>query len=269
MLFAEQGARDFETRAVTLAADVSAFVLKGGKNNLMDSGERGKLLNHIAQEMRILRGIAYGMNRAMYWAKMNGILRSLNPWATWQNEDVRIANDVINERQISETMKSKQLIIHSFAFAFRLSPLLAQQSTLDIAGMHQLIDQSKDENKLQVKARNQQALASANEQANLTLLDKLKDTYRTLQQRYNTLGHRHQHRRHRDLGYADGQTGSSVTRQQIVALAEKNPAIIAFGYQTEIEFAEKAKSLAGYVAGLTYLDRRCQPDEGIRPENAV
>ncbi|MDR6943678.1 hypothetical protein [Mucilaginibacter pocheonensis] len=95
LLFAEQGARDFQTRAATLAADVSAFVLKGGTSNLMDSGERGKLLNHIATEMRILRGIAYGMNRAMYWAKIEGIFRSLNPWAEWQNEDVRIANDVL------------------------------------------------------------------------------------------------------------------------------------------------------------------------------
>jgi hypothetical protein len=95
LLFAEQGARDFENRAVTLAADVSAFVLQGGKTNLMDSGERGKLLNHIAQEMRILRGIAYGMNRSMYWAKMNGIFRSLNPWSEWKNQDVRIANDVL------------------------------------------------------------------------------------------------------------------------------------------------------------------------------
>jgi hypothetical protein len=95
LLFAEQGARDFETRSVRLAADVSAFVLKGG-NNLMDSGERGKLLNHIANEMRILRGIAYGMNRSMYWAKINGIFRSLNPWTEWQNQDVRIANDVLS-----------------------------------------------------------------------------------------------------------------------------------------------------------------------------
>jgi hypothetical protein len=95
LLFAEQGAREFETRAVTLATDVSAFVLKGG-NNLMDAGERGKLLNHIEREMEVLRGIAYGMQRAMYWAKINGLWRSLNPWATWQNEDVRIANDVVN-----------------------------------------------------------------------------------------------------------------------------------------------------------------------------
>jgi hypothetical protein len=95
LLFAEQGAREFETRAVTLATDVSAFVLKGG-NNLMDAGERGKVLNHIEREMEVLRGIAYGMQRAMYWAKINGLWRSLNPWATWQNEDVRIANDVVN-----------------------------------------------------------------------------------------------------------------------------------------------------------------------------
>jgi hypothetical protein len=95
LLFAEQGARDFQTRAIALAADVSAFITKGGTGNLMDSGERGKLLNHIADEMRILRGIAYGMGRAMYWAKMNGIFHSLNPWAEWQNQDVRIANDVL------------------------------------------------------------------------------------------------------------------------------------------------------------------------------
>lgn len=96
LLFAEQGARDFEQRSVALAADVSAFVLKGGSGNLADSGERGKLLNHICSELHILRGIAYGMGRAMYWAKMNGIFRSLNPWSTWVNEDSRIANDVIN-----------------------------------------------------------------------------------------------------------------------------------------------------------------------------
>jgi hypothetical protein len=96
LLFAEQGAREFETRAVALATDVSAFVLQAGGKNLMDSGERGKLLNHIEREMEILRGIAYGMQRAMYWAKMNGIWRSLNPWATWQNQDVRIANETIN-----------------------------------------------------------------------------------------------------------------------------------------------------------------------------
>lgn len=127
--------------------------------------------------------------------------------------------------------------------------VFGQHSTLDIVGIHQLVDESTSENKLQVKARNQQAAATANEQANLTLLEKLKGTYRTLQQRYNTLGTAITVA---DVGiYAAPMVDQIVSYQaQIVALAEKNPALIAIGFQTEVQFAEKAKSLLGYVAGL-------------------
>jgi len=134
-------------------------------------------------------------------------------------------------------------------FAFYLSPCFAQKSTLDIVGIHQLVDESTSENKLQVNARNQQAAATANEQANLTLLEKLKNTYRTLQQRYNTLGTAITVA---DVGiYAEPMVKQIVSYQaQIVALAEKNPALIAIGYQSEIQFAENAKDLMGYIAGL-------------------
>lgn len=97
LLFAEEGAREFKLRATNLALEVSSFILRGGATNLMDAGERAKLLNHIATELRILRGVAYGMHRAMYWAKMQGIWRALNPWDAWINTDVQIANDVIRE----------------------------------------------------------------------------------------------------------------------------------------------------------------------------
>ena len=133
--------------------------------------------------------------------------------------------------------------------SFYLSPCFAQKSTLDIVGIHQLVDESTSENKLQVNARNQQAAATANEQANLTLLEKLKNTYRMLQQRYNTLGTAITVA---DVGiYAEPMVKQIVSYQaQIVALAEKNPALIAIGYQSEIQFAEDAKDLMGYVAGL-------------------
>jgi hypothetical protein len=143
-----------------------------------------------------------------------------------------------------------RIILLLLPFAFNLSPCLAQQSTIDVVGMHQLITESQDEHKQQVTAKNQQAVNTTNEAANMTLLAKLKNTYRTLQQRYNTLG--------TAITVADiGLEGEPMVNQivnyqgQIVALAEKNPAIIALGYQTEIEFAEKAESLIGYVAGLT------------------
>src|ERR1700758_4083066 len=146
-------------------------------------------------------------------------------------------------------MKTK-LFIFLLPFAFYLSPAFAQQSTIDIVGMHQLIDQSKDEHTVQVNARNNQATVNANEQANLTLLEKLKNVYRTLQQRYNTLG--------TAISVAEiSIEAEPMVRQivsyqgQIVQLAEKNPAGAALGIATEVEFAEKAEALAGYVAGLT------------------
>jgi len=95
LLFAEEGAREFKARATSLATEVTSFVTRGGSQNLMDSGERAKLLNRIVTEMTILRGIAYGMYRSMYWAKQRGILNSLNPYAGFINLDKRIADDII------------------------------------------------------------------------------------------------------------------------------------------------------------------------------
>jgi hypothetical protein len=126
----------------------------------------------------------------------------------------------------------------------------AQQNTLDIVGIHQLVDESISENKLQVKARNRQALTSANEEANLTLLSKLKATYRTLQQRYNTLGTAINIA---DIGiYASPMVSRIISNQeQIIQLVQKNPALVAIGYQSALQFADKARSLISYVAGLS------------------
>lgn len=103
LLFAEQGAREFKTRATNLAVEVTSFVTKGGRDNLMDAGERAKLLNRIVTEMTILRGVVYGMYRSMYWAKQRGILNSLNPYAGFINIDRRIADDIIrNARYLKQ-----------------------------------------------------------------------------------------------------------------------------------------------------------------------
>ncbi|MDB5145764.1 MAG: hypothetical protein JWQ66_4477 [Mucilaginibacter sp.] len=144
----------------------------------------------------------------------------------------------------------KKYLILLLPFAFCLSPVFAQQSTIDIAGMHQLIDQSKNEHTQQVNARNNQAAVTANEQANLTLLVKLKNRYRTLQQRYTTLGTAINIA---NIGiYATPMVEQIVRYQrQIVGLVEKNPAVAFLGVQSEIEFVEKAEALLGYVAGLT------------------
>jgi hypothetical protein len=143
----------------------------------------------------------------------------------------------------------KITFVFLLAFAFYLSPCKAQVSTLDIVGMHQLIDESSSEYNAQIAARNQQAVNTANEQANLTLLGKMKNMYRTLQQRYNTLGTAITIA---DIGLeAEPMVSRIISNQnQIIALAEKNPAMIVLGYQSELQFAGDAESLLGYVTGL-------------------
>ncbi|MDR6943677.1 hypothetical protein [Mucilaginibacter pocheonensis] len=126
----------------------------------------------------------------------------------------------------------------------------AQQKTLDIVGIHQLVSESQSENKLQVTARNKQATVNANEQANLTMLSKLKTTYRDLQHRYNTLGTAINLA---DIGiYASPMVSRIISNQaQIIQLVQKNPALLAIGYQSELQFVVQAKDLMGYVTGLT------------------
>jgi hypothetical protein len=94
LLFAERNATLFQQRATSLALEVSSFVLKGGEDNLMDAGERSKLINQILTEMVILRSHTYGMYRAMYFAQMKGFVRALNPFQGYINVDIQLAQDI-------------------------------------------------------------------------------------------------------------------------------------------------------------------------------
>ena len=62
--------------------------------NLMDAGERSKLINQILTEMVILRSYSYGMYRAMYFAQMKGFVRALNPFQGYINVDIQLAQDI-------------------------------------------------------------------------------------------------------------------------------------------------------------------------------
>lgn len=100
LLFAQSGANEFYSRAMSLSAQVSSFVLKGGGDNLMDAGERAKLLGRITTELAILRGVVYGMYRAMYWASVRGFWNSLNPYSGFINLDKQIADQVIAKSKL-------------------------------------------------------------------------------------------------------------------------------------------------------------------------
>jgi len=95
LLFASGIANEMKLRSVSLVKDVSAFILKQGKNVLADYNSRDQLLQKVSQQLQILDGLAYGAWRAMYWAKERGLLASVNPWENYINKDKFFVQQII------------------------------------------------------------------------------------------------------------------------------------------------------------------------------
>ena len=100
VLFAEDVARQMKTRGINMVSEVSAFVLKEGSNVLMDYQKRDALLRKVILELKVMRALCYSMGRSMYWAKMNGILKTANPYRDFINQDIRLAGDIIRNYQL-------------------------------------------------------------------------------------------------------------------------------------------------------------------------
>jgi len=97
LLFAEEFGNQMKVRSVRLATDVPGFVLKEGSNVLTDYNSRDQLLRKITQELQLLCSLAYGGWKAMYWARERGIVKSLNPFQDFINQDRRYVEDIIRE----------------------------------------------------------------------------------------------------------------------------------------------------------------------------
>jgi len=95
LLFAENVSRQLKDRGIKLFSEVSALVLKEGENVLMDFEKRDALLKKIALELRVIRALVFSMKKSMYWAKSNGVLRSLNPYQDFINRDLRLGNEIL------------------------------------------------------------------------------------------------------------------------------------------------------------------------------
>jgi hypothetical protein len=95
-LFASTIAAEMKARSVALVTEVSDYVLKSGNNILADYNGRDELLKKVTNTLQILDGMAYGTWRAMFWAKQRGILKSLNPFQNYINQDKSLVLKIIN-----------------------------------------------------------------------------------------------------------------------------------------------------------------------------
>ncbi|WP_426330084.1 hypothetical protein [Pedobacter sp. R-06] len=145
-------------------------------------------------------------------------------------------------------MKSFIIIIH-LVFGCLLGGN-GQQKALNIPGIHQLVADSKSENEKQQNARDRQAQNTINEQANKTLLARLKSSYREIQSRFNLIGTA---MIATDIGLKAVPMVGDIAQNQtkLYELANRDPALLLLVYQTEIEFLSRSRDLLSFLIGLS------------------
>ncbi|RYZ25130.1 MAG: hypothetical protein EOP49_45035 [Sphingobacteriales bacterium] len=95
LLFSEKLLVQLKTRSVNLLNEVYGFAVKEGENILMDFEKRDALLNKINLELRVIRALVYSVKRSVQLAKIRGVMRSVNPFASFINTDKRMAEAVL------------------------------------------------------------------------------------------------------------------------------------------------------------------------------
>lgn len=99
-LFVEEYTAQAKTRSIKLVTEVSSLILKEGDNLLMNYNVRDELLNSVQKELQVILALVLSARNSIYWAKTNGIIRSLNPYQTYINRDLGLINEIIIKQQI-------------------------------------------------------------------------------------------------------------------------------------------------------------------------
>jgi len=95
LLFAERTCAQMAARGTRLVGEVSALVLKEGPDLLLDFSKRDALLKKISLELKTIRALLFSIKKCMYWAKINGIWRSANPFSGFINTDKRTVENLL------------------------------------------------------------------------------------------------------------------------------------------------------------------------------
>lgn len=99
-IFASRGAANFRNRAIKLSSEVTS-IITGGEANLMDSGERQRLLQNVLRELQLIWATTYGMSGSIRAAIQAGFLKSINPFSRWVNQDAMIMRNILIDASTS------------------------------------------------------------------------------------------------------------------------------------------------------------------------
>lgn len=98
-LFAEEYTGLAKARSLKLVTEVSTLILQEGDNLLMNYNVRDELLNSVQKELQVILALVLAAKNSIYWAKTNGIIRSLNPYQSYINQDMGLVNEIIRKHK--------------------------------------------------------------------------------------------------------------------------------------------------------------------------
>ncbi|GJM64692.1 hypothetical protein [Persicobacter diffluens] len=84
-------------RIIDLLDYVNSFVLKEGKENLLDAKERASFIRYVIQELRVIRGVSYGVARRMKTARYGTLWDYIGAGPSIKDYRPQIAKEVISE----------------------------------------------------------------------------------------------------------------------------------------------------------------------------
>lgn len=102
LLFAEEYIGQAKERSLSLVTEVSGFILNRENNLLINHNVRDELLSKVRTELQLINGYMLTIKNSMYWAKMNGILKKLNPYQAYINQDISLVNRILIQKEILE-----------------------------------------------------------------------------------------------------------------------------------------------------------------------
>lgn len=98
VIVAAKAEAELITRTAALFTYIYTTAIIGGDINLMDNKQRLDIIRHVIDELRIMRGIAYGICRRMEVAKRAGVLKTMNPFKlAYPNSGGAIVISLLNE----------------------------------------------------------------------------------------------------------------------------------------------------------------------------
>lgn len=99
LAFVEQYIGEAGEQATALAHQVSTFIIREGDNVLINQNVRDDLLTNTLERMQEIRTELSAVYQSMYWTKVNGKLKSLNPYQQYVEQDLALMDRILLGRQ--------------------------------------------------------------------------------------------------------------------------------------------------------------------------